>query len=65
MTGFVTNWSRIANVCAGAKHSNGVPKILSHRNTRNRVIETSKLNIRIIDFRFSSLLKNKLTSVNI
>ena len=65
MTGFLTNWSRIANVCAGAKHSNGVPKILSHRNTRNRVIETSELNIRTIDFSFGSFLKNKLTSVNI
>lgn len=65
MTGFLTNWSRIANVCAGAKHSNGVPKMLPHRNTRNRVIETSELNIRTKDFRFGSFLKNKLTSVNI
>jgi hypothetical protein len=64
MTGFLTNWSRIANVCAGAKHSNGVPKILPHRNTRNRVIETIKINIRIIDFKFGWFLKNKSTGVS-
>ena len=39
MTGSLANWSRIANVCAGAKHSNGVPEILLHKNTQ---IELSK-----------------------